>query len=242
MGHVKMVGGNPTMTAPSTSILASELAVGSTVKLMENGSAVEYLVVNQGIPSGSSMYDTSCNGVWLLRKDIYHEKRAWDTTDADYENSDIHAYLNSTFFNLFDVNTKSAIQQVKIPCYKKSGSNWNIGEGSNGVSTKVFLLGGYEVGWTQLTNNYFPVDGASLSYFIGADDVKRMAYLNGELGYWWLRSMYISSTSKVWRVSTYGYANNEECSDSRAGGVRPALVLSNNALFDKNTMILMGVK
>lgn len=49
MGHVTVVGGCRAK-APSTGILASSLAVGTTVKLMEGGTAVEYLVVNQGFP------------------------------------------------------------------------------------------------------------------------------------------------------------------------------------------------
>lgn len=40
-------------------------AVGSVVKIKENGTRVNYLVVHQGKPS--SIYDESCNGTWLLR-------------------------------------------------------------------------------------------------------------------------------------------------------------------------------
>ena len=58
MGHVTVVGGCRAK-APLTGILASTLPVGSTVKLMENGAADEYLVVNQGIPSNSSLNDAS---------------------------------------------------------------------------------------------------------------------------------------------------------------------------------------
>ena len=43
-----------------------DVAVGTVVKLKENGVAQDYLVVHQGLPS--SMYDASCNGTWLLRK------------------------------------------------------------------------------------------------------------------------------------------------------------------------------
>ena len=59
MGKVMMSGSVPTLNAPVTGMLASSLAVGSTVKLMESGTAVEYLVVNQGIPSNSNLYDSS---------------------------------------------------------------------------------------------------------------------------------------------------------------------------------------
>ena len=49
-------------------------AVGSIVKIKVNGAAKDFIIVHQGKPS--SVYDDSCNGTWLLMKDIY-EKRQW---------------------------------------------------------------------------------------------------------------------------------------------------------------------
>ena len=45
----------------------STKAIGSIVKLKENGTLVDYIVVHKGRPS--SIYDASCDGVWLLRKE-----------------------------------------------------------------------------------------------------------------------------------------------------------------------------
>lgn len=68
-------------------------AVGSIVKLKVNGTAKEFIVVHQGKPG--SMYDDSCNGTWLLMKDIY-ENRVWQSGDINkYESSDIHAYKDA---------------------------------------------------------------------------------------------------------------------------------------------------
>ena len=114
MGHVTVVGGCRAK-APSTGILASTLPVGSTVKLMENGAAVEYLVVNQGIPENSSLYDASCDGTWLLRKALL-ENRVWDSSDVnDYEKSTINTWLNGDFLNSLGAIERTAIKQVKIP-------------------------------------------------------------------------------------------------------------------------------
>lgn len=44
-------------------------AVGSIVKIKVNGAAKDFIIVHQGKPS--SVYDDSCNGTWLLMKDIY---------------------------------------------------------------------------------------------------------------------------------------------------------------------------
>lgn len=203
----------------------SALSVGSTVKLNVNGTAKEFLVVHQGLPS--SLYDSSCNGTWLLMKDIY-EKRVWDSSNNDYKNSDIHAYLNGTFLGLFDSDIQSAIKQVKLPYQNGTGSGGSIASGSNGLSTKVFLLGGYEVGWTTANSGYFPVDGACLSYFSGtsATDSKRIANYGGSAARWWLRSPDTNNTGYVWSVITNGDWYNRDCYYSY--GVRPALVLDSS--------------
>ena len=67
MGKVAVVGGKVGMEAPSTEIMASDIAVGSSVYLMENGSPVEYLVVNQGIPSNSSLAARQAEAVTMAR-------------------------------------------------------------------------------------------------------------------------------------------------------------------------------
>ena len=240
MGHVLLSKEVPNLTAPVTGILASTLSVGSSVYLMENGTAVEYLVVNQGTPSGSSLYDASCDGTWLLRKDIY-ETRAWHSSDVnDYAKSTIHSYLNSTFLGLFDSDIQAAIKEVKIP-YVNGTANSAVASGANGLAAKIFLLSGYEVGWTKSTNSYFPIDGACLSYFSGtaAIDSKRIGYLNGAATYWWLRSPRTNNTDNALYVRTNGSYSNYYCSYSY--GIRPALVLPSNALFDKNTLLLKGV-
>lgn len=239
MGHVTVVGGCRAKE-PSTSILASSLAVGSTVKLMEGGTAGEYLVVNQGIPSNSSLYDASCDGTWLLRKDIL-ELLAYNSSENNsYKASAIHSYINSTFFNLLGEMEQSVIKQVKIPYVNETGGA-GIASGASGLSAKVFLLSGYEIGIGGA--DYLPRDGAKLDYFdqIAGADPKRIAYLNGSATNWWLRSPYTyrASTTNVWYV-----ADNGGCNTIRSTyqfGVRPALILSSNALFDEKTMLLKGV-
>ena len=240
MGHCMFLRKGETHTAPLSGILASDIAVGSTVKLMENGTAVEYLVVNQGIPSGSSLYDASCDGMWVLRKDIY-EKRKWHSTNSNsYKASTVHSYLNSTFLGLFDSAIQAAIKEVKIPHVNGTGKS-AVASGANGLAAKIFLLSGYEVGWTQSTNSYFPIDGACLSYFSGtaATDSKRIGYLNGTATYWWLRSPNTNGTVHACRVDTSGGFSSDRCSYSY--GIRPALTLPSTALFDKTTLILKGV-
>ena len=242
MGRAIVAGGNPNMKAPMAGIQAGTLAVGSVVKLMEGGTAVEYLVVNQGLPSNSSRYDVSCNGTWLLRKDI-HSERQWHTSSVNiYESSAIHAWLNGDFLNSLGAEEREAIKQVKIP-YRKNGGKGTDSGGASGLPAKVFLLGGYEVGWTTSENSYYPKDGDKLDYFDNGNSTaannKRIANMRGVANIWWLRSPYGSGTSNS--VSVLSNGSGMEYGSSYMRGIRPALILPKTALFDDATMQLKGV-
>ena len=209
-------------------VTLSSKAIGSTIKLKVNGSAKDFIVVHQGKPS--SVYDDSCNGTWLLMKDIY-ENRQWHSSNTnDYANSTIHSYLNSTFLNLFESNIKNAIKQVKLPYRKGSGTSTTVTSGSNGLSAKIFLLSATE---TSFSFSYMPSgEGAELAYFKGcadnSSDSKRVAYLNGSTALWWFRSPYCGSFNYALYGNSNGGWNGSDCSDSI--GIRPALILPSTLL------------
>lgn len=188
----------------------STKAVGSIVKIKVNGAAKDFIIVHQGLPS--SAYDASCNGVWVVMKDIYTTSTFGNNNS--YKDSSIHSYLNSTFYNLIDSQIRAVIKQVKIP-YTNSG----VQSGANGLSTKVFLLSGTEVGFSSVS--YMNTEGAKLSYFDSAS--KRVAYNGSSAAIWWLRSPYTSNGRDVWSVITDGSGDNGWCFSSY--GVRPAFVL-----------------
>lgn len=209
-------------------VTLSSKAIGSTIKLKVNGSAKDFIVVHQGKPS--SVYDDSCNGTWLLMKDIY-ENRQWHSSNTnDYANSTIHSYLNSTFLNLFESNIKNAIKQVKLPYRKGSGTSTTVTSGSNGLSAKIFLLSATE---TSFSFSYMPSgEGAELAYFKGcadnSSDSKRVAYLNGSAAGWWLRSPLCYVFDYALYVNSNGGWNGNYCSVSY--GIRPALILPSTLL------------
>lgn len=209
-------------------VTLSSKAIGSTIKLKVNGSAKDFIVVHQGKPS--SVYDDSCNGTWLLMKDIY-ENRQWHSSNTnDYANSTIHSYLNSTFLNLFESNIKNAIKQVKLPYRKGSGTSTTVTSGSNGLSAKIFLLSATE---TSFSFSSMPSgEGAELAYFKGcadnSSDSKRVAYLNGSATVWWLRSPLCSFFSNALGVGSNGDWYSGGCSYSF--GIRPALILPSTLL------------
>ena len=210
-------------------VTLSSKAIGSTIKLKVNGSAKDFIVVHQGKPS--SVYDDSCNGTWLLMKDIY-ENRQWHSSNTnDYANSTIHSYLNSTFLNLFESNIKNAIKQVKLPYRKGSGTSTTVTSGSNGLSAKIFLLSATETSFNF--SSYMPSgEGAELAYFKGcadnSSDSKRVAYLNGSATLWWLRSPGCGGFDYALDVNSYGDWYGSICSNSY--GIRPALILPSTLL------------
>ena len=209
--------------------LLGNVAVGTIVKLKENGSPVDYIVVQQGKPS--SLYDNSCNGTWLLRKDIY-ANQPWNSSG---NNTFTSATINTTYLPsllaLYDTNIQSEIKTVKIP-YCVGGGSSTINRGTNGFSCQLFLLSGYEVGFSTSDNRYLPNDGANLSYFLDETGFsakqKRAATLNGVASSWWLRS---TSTANTTGVSSVGYTGNYAAWDaSDSYGVRPAMIMPSNLL------------
>lgn len=221
-----MSGRSPRWISVKTGTKVGTLPVGSTVKLNLNGTPWDWLVVHQGLPS--DLYDASCNGTWLLMKNIY-ENRAWHSSDVnDYANSTIHSYLNSTFLAMFDSNIQNAIKQVKLPYRAGSGYGKTVTSGASGLQAKIFLLSSTEV---NLVHSQAPTnEGACLSYFSGTaqngSDTKRVAYLSGSATFWWLRSPRCDPS----RGSKYalGVDSNGDWGGgicSRSHGIRPAIIL-----------------
>lgn len=204
-------------------------AVGSIVKIKVNGTVEDFIIIHQGKPS--SVYDDSCNGTWLLMKDIY-EKRQWNSSNTnDYANSTIHSYLNSTFLNLLEPNIKRAIKQVKLPYRKGSGSSETVTSGSNGLSAKIFLLSAAE---TSFSHAYMPSgEGTELAYFKGcaddSSDSKRVAYFGRFADFWWLRSPSCSGYSN-YALYVGSDGGLDDYLSPSSYGIRPAFVLPSTLL------------
>lgn len=193
------------------------LAVGDSVWLNVNGSLTEFLVVHQGNPD-TAMYDASCDGTWLLMKDIYVNM---PYPSRNYKD-DMHTYLNETFYGLLDGKAQSAIKQVKIP----NRINTEVVSGSSGLSAKIFLLAGYEAGFTTSDDGSLRQDGACLDYFSGATNNNRISLYKGTASPWWTRTNPTSNTSWFFYITSsgsidmmgYGYDN----------GIRPAFILDSS--------------
>lgn len=203
-----------------------EYAVGETVPLNVSGVSKEFIVVQQGLPS--TMYDSSCDGTWLLMKDIYTECQ-WKSNSHNYGNSDIHSYLQNTFINLFDTDIKNTIKTVKLPY---SSAYDVVQSGANGLSAKVFSLSLVEI-YKLETSDYLinstydsHIDGERLQYFKVSEsnaETRRVALYNGSAASWWTRSTNKSPTVSAKMVKADGGTTYDLIDNSH--GVRPAIIL-----------------
>ena len=234
--------------------VVAELPVGSSVFMMESGTnaKIEYIVVHQGIPD-ETVYDASCNGTWLLRKEPYMQDMTmvWEdaSTTNDYKNSYMHcdtfgllstsSLSSGNLKNVID-STKRFIKQVRIPYFDGPGSTGVLASGSSGLLTYSFLLSGLEVGFQP--SDVMANDGVCLDYFAGsaAKDPIRICQKSGGSTLatnWYLRSPRTGSDDSYTIVNTEGgrsfYYNTNKMA------IRPAVILDSQAPFDPETNILL---
>ena len=202
-------------------------SVGSIIKLNEFGRPVNYIIIQQGLPS-SGNYDASCNGTWVRRQSAGAEKE-WDSSNNDYANSDIHSWLNNTYSGflaaLDDDILSQGVLNVKIPYRPGSGTSSTVNSGSRGLSCRAFLLSMLEVG---LTPGYSPREGATLSYFSSGGASRRIVNYNGSPARAWSRSPDLNHNgyNHVCTVEADGGADYWYCYGSYA--VAPALILDSD--------------
>lgn len=212
-------------------------AVGSIVYVAVGGVRTPWIVVEQGCPS--PMYDASCDGTWLLFKDVYSSKQWSKTVKNDYSLSSIRAYMDSTFLSSIDQNVRNVIKDVRIPYRPGGGSSTSVNSGANGLRCKVFLLSAAEV---NLGFNNRPKEGVWLKYFmncntIGADDL-RVANYNGVPGDWWLRTPDTATSNNAVLVTKTGAMSSANV--AYLHGFRPALIMPQEVLVDGDGNVIGG--
>ena len=199
--------------------------VGDIIKIKENSTAVDFIVVHKGAPS--TAYYGMDGGVIVLRKDI-HSNGVYDFSNNDYANSDVHSWCNGTYLNTIQEDVRSQIMTVRIP-YRRGTSGSSVSTGANGLQCKAFLLSTKEV---DSTESYSPNEGAVFSYFSGGGNSRRIANLNGSPNYWWLRSPGISNDSDVIDVYPTGLVYIGAFNYNNSYGRRPAFVLPGSLYVD----------
>ena len=201
------------------------VAVGSIVKIDENGSPVNYIVLHIGNPD-VRLYGSTCDGAWLLRQDIV-ENVQWNSTNANTLAGSTIMSTMAGYLGRYESYIQSAIKTVKIPYHPGNGEPfWGIKSGENGLECKLFPLCGYEVGLSD-PSGIMPADGAKLDYFKSGLDAeansKRIAKLNGAAAAWWLRSPVSTSTDGKFYILPDGSLGSTSVNPSY--GALPAMIM-----------------
>ena len=175
------------------------VAVGSIVKLNENGSPVEFYVAKHDYESGLN----GAGRTLVVRKDCYDE-RVWNSTNVNaYATSDIDAWFNGTYKNLIASDIRATIGTTKF--------RYTPGNGNSTVTTlerAVFSLSVTELGKRNSNAN---VEGTTLPI------AKKINQVNQ-----WTRTPDTSSAGDVFIIS-YGDAVEDFC--YRNNGSRPCFTL-----------------
>lgn len=205
------------------------LAVGSTVKIAVGGTDYDWLVVHQGLPG--SMYDASCNGTWLLMKDIYTKMKFDDSRSNLFVNSSLLQYLNTTFHDAIDANVRKLIKVATIPYIAKNNTD---AASSGNLRAWVFLLSMTEVGFVGPASSNMPIEGAKLRYF---NSRSKIAYFGEEAAAWWSRTPYAVFNWNVWYIESNGDSAYTDVIGFPCG-VRPCMILPQDALVDDTGHII----
>lgn len=204
------------------------LPVGTIVRLKENGELVEYILVHQGLPSVK--YDLSCNGSWILRKDLLINHPYAEGENQPYFASSLALeWLNSQMYNWFDPSTREKILPVKIP-YRADGDPPTTKTGAEGLQCRIFFLSAPEFGYDYAHHG----DGTRLAYFESGNtpsaNAKRAAQVNGKNEDYYTRSPDYrrGPVGIILCVSESGYfgtTNSTSPESSAYYGFRPAMII-----------------
>lgn len=209
---------------PPEGFTVGMLPVGSVVKIPVNSKDTEFIVIQQGNPD-SSKY-VSAGGTWLTTKDAGYAY-VWDgDRHNQYETSDVRSFLENTWIYRLPSTIQSAIKQCRIP-YCAGMASSAVGSGNNGLLSKVFILSGTEMGFSD---NTMAVEGANLAYFSNTNS-RKSSYIN------WLRSPMTSNSNRVYNVTADGLLDYEYCDTDRQ--LRPTLILPTETIID-GTNIKLG--
>ena len=201
------------------------IAVGTVLHLQESGVYQDYIVVHQGLPS--SMYDASCNGTWLTRKNI-SSNVTWGRNNYFYPQSELKTYMDE-WVEVYESSMLPYIHEAKIPYY----AGW-IFSGSNGLPATVFPLSASEIGDSRIQ------DGAVLSYFSGSSAQRnRIFNYNGSPSDWFTRTG--GSSAIEADVITVNDSGDIEVLIAGRYGALPTIIVNPDVLVDDNNNIIAAV-
>ena len=187
--------------------LLGQVAVGSIVKLKENGSFVDFYVAKHDYESGLN----GAGRTLVVRKDVY-DQRQWNTSSSDvWASCSMLSWLNSTYKALLDSDIQSVMGTTNY-YYTLGNGNWTV----TNRSDAVFLLSVTELGQSS---DYANVEGSALPIA----STLQIAYQDGSATQQWTRSAFTNSNRYAWGLRSDGTVLNHASTD--AIGSRPAFTL-----------------
>lgn len=218
-------------------------AVGDIVQVAENGSPVDYIVVQIGTPN--SDYYQNADGYWLMRKNVdstlsgyynytHYNRDDYDDNIADYttatKENDIQTN-EQKFYNRYGPKLKSLIMAPTLPFLQRLG-NKNI------TVKNVFHIGCREI---KLYSDTMAEYQTVLSYFTGASSREDTYHANpdeseplriavdenGRSRHWFTRDILQANSSGAEVVDPYGWK-----SWSATGYYRPCFIVPRTAKLE----------
>ena len=188
------------------------MPIGTIININVYNTIYKGVIVHKGNPD-PSMYDASCNGVWVWLKqsgfsftsggrddDTY----SFDSYNREFNKSEAFYCCNTLVYNRLKSATPSfasLIKSVKVPY--ADNSKGKVLTLSQGVSAFVFPLSLIELGYSP--DSDIPKDGAKLSYFnTDADRISAGTDHYQTKGQYVTRTVSMSDVSKSYRINRYG--------------------------------------
>lgn len=202
-----------------------QVAVGTLVKLNENGSPVEFYVAKHDYESGLN----GAGRTLLVRKECY-DNRVWNNVQVNtYASSALDSWLNSDYKNLLDSDFLTVIGTTKF--------QYTIGYGDKTLSTlerAIFQLSRTELGFT------LPADANFEGNILPIASILQKAFLNGKTNSQWTRTPNTSYLTAAFFV--YAGGSSDSTGVTAGAGSRPAFTVpSILSVTDDGTLSLASV-
>lgn len=199
-----------------------QVAVGTLVKLNENGSPVKFYVAKHDYESGLN----GAGRTLLVRKECY-DNRVWNSVQVNtYASSTLDSWLNSDYKNLLDSDFLTVIGTTKF--------QYTIGYGDKTLSTlerAIFQLSRTELGFT------LPADANFEGNILPIASILQKAFLNGETNSQWTRTPNTSYLTAAFFV--YAGGSSDSTGVTAEAGSRPAFTVpSTLSVTDDGTLSL----
>lgn len=206
-----------TNATPGASTPLSQLAEGTLIKILENGSPVEFYLAKHNYESGLNGQGREL----VVRKDVY-QNRQWNTSDRNaWGGSALRSWLNGAYKNMFSDAVKGLMGTTKYNYYSGLGNSSDLSSRSDAV----FILDGGELGISYPDTNFA---GAKLPI----SNTLKIAHLNGETNSQWTRTPYTwmnNTTSAIW---IWASGDVSFLATSSSCGARPCFTLPADAFID----------